>query len=348
MPPQPTQRDVAARAGVSRALVSLVMRDSPLVSDGRRAAVLKAARELGYRTNAAASALATSRTHTLGVMVQDLHNPFFAEVVDGIRAAADDAGYRILINTGLRRPDVELASIETFLELRMDGVIIASPLIDDAQLDAIGGTVPTVVIGRTVESAVLDTVHTDEHLGACLAVRHLHGLGHTDIAYIDSAQDVENTSGLERRAGYESAMRDAGLGAYIRSVRAGADNDGGVAVRRILHTGQVPTAVFAYNDVAAVAAQERLIRAGLRVPEDVSIVGYDNTFLAALGHVSLTSVDQPRQDMGRLALEFLLQRLNGRTDPRSEIVAPTLVARTSTARRCPRRAAETPQRQMRP
>ncbi|MGW6908282.1 SpoIIE family protein phosphatase [Streptomyces sp. NPDC054940] len=268
----------------------------------------------------------------IGVVVQDLHNPIFGEIVDGIRDAADDAGYRVLITAGRGRPQVEIESIETFLELRMHGIVVVAPLMGEAQLDALSRAVPLAVVGREVTSPTVDSVHTDEHLGGRLAVEHLQSLGHEDIAYIDIADGAEEPYNAGRRAGYRDAMRDAGLTAYTRRVRAGPAHDGGAAFRRILAAGSVPTALFVYNDLAALAVQDQCVQSGFEVPEDISLVGYDNTFLAGLEHVSLTSVDQQARHTGQLAVEFVLERLQGRTDPRHEVVAPALVARDSTAR----------------
>lgn len=193
-------------------------------------------------------------------------------------------------------------------------------------------TVPLAVVGREGASATVDSVHTDEYVGGRLAVEHLQSLGHEDIAYIDIAEGAEEPYNAGRRAGYRDAMRDAGLTAYTRCIRAGPAHDGGAAVRRILAAGPVPTALFVYNDLAALAVQDQCVNSGFEVPEDISLVGYDNTFLAGLEHVSLTSVDQQARHTGRLAVEFVLERLEGRTEPRREIVAPTLVTRDSTAR----------------
>ncbi|MFK4105291.1 SpoIIE family protein phosphatase [Streptomyces sp. NPDC019531] len=269
---------------------------------------------------------------TLGVVLQDLHNPIFGEIVYGVRDAADKAGYHVIITTGRARPEVEMESIETFLALGMAGIIVVAPLMADAQLAAMGRAVPLALVGRELASATLDSVHTNEYIGARLAVEHLQGLGHEDIAYIDIAEGAEEPYNAERRAGYHDAMRDAGLSARIRAIRAGPAHDGSVAFRRILAAGNVPTALFVYNDLAALAVQDECVHSGFEVPDEISLVGFDNTFLAGLEHVSLTSVDQQARHTGGLAVEFVLERLAGRTEPRHEIVAPTLVTRDSTAR----------------
>lgn len=318
-----TQADVAARAGVSRALVSLVLRDAANVSDHRRRVVLDAIAELGYRPDAAARHLGR-RTRTIGVVVQDLHYPFFAEVVDGIQSGAAEHGLQVLINTGLRDPDVERAAIETFLELRMDGVVLISPALPDERLVETAGVVPTVLVGRPPAGPCVDAVVTDERLGGLMAVRHLLDLGHRRI--LDVTADVPNAASTGREAGYRQALEEAGLGDAARIVRTGDDV---VAAAGWWPGGARATALFGHDDFVAVDAWSRIVEAGDPVP---AVVGYDNTNFAGLPLLSLTSVDQPRLLMGRTAVEMLVERVAGRTEPRHEVLTPTLVERASSRR----------------
>jgi DNA-binding LacI/PurR family transcriptional regulator len=322
--------DVARLAGVSRALVSLVIRDSPKVSERSRRDVLAAAEQLGYRPNLIARNLASRRTMMIGVLLNDLHNPFFAEVADGILEAAGQSDYRILFSTGRRRPGDEAEAVEAFLELRVDGVILVSPSIPVSQVEAAAGDVPLVVVCRSLRSQVVDTVTNDERVGADLAVAHLVELGHRHIVHIDGGRGA---GGPQRREGYRRAMRRHGLAARARIVHGDFTEESGArAVAELLDGAALPTAIFAANDVSAVGAFDRLEEAGLRVPEDVSLIGYDNTSLAAMHHMSLTTVDQPRAAMGRLAFETLLERI-GRLRPTvvNHAVVPSLVVRRSTA-----------------
>jgi DNA-binding LacI/PurR family transcriptional regulator len=327
---RPTIIDVAARAGVSKSLVSLVMRGERTVSDEKRALVLAAASELGYRPNAVARSLVRRRTNLFGVVLSDLHNPFFAEVIDGVQEAAGAEGYRTIISTINLNTAAEQRALDTLLELRVDGLILASPMFGVQSIAAASRELPMVLVARRSDVARVDSVTNDDPTGARLVVEHLAELGHRRIAHIDGGRGA---GAAERRQGYEQTMTARGLAEFVRVVPGSDTEEGGRhGVEALLAAdGPRPTAIFVANDLAALGALATLAERGIRVPQDVSIVGYDNTALAALRHINLTTVDQPRPDMGREAVALLLERLASHRDAaRHVLVTPTLVVRGTT------------------
>ncbi len=321
--------DVAVAAGVSRALVSLVMRDSSRVSATSRAAVLDAATRLGYRPNLMARNLAARSTNTIGLLLNDLHNPWYADIADGIHSAADASGYQVILASGRRSATIESRAIDTFLASRVDGIIVTGCRLPMARLTAVAAEVPLVSVGRTMRAAMVGTVCTDDAVGARLAVRHLYSLGHRRIAHIDGGVGAGSAP---RRAGYLAAMRELGL-AESTKVLAGDFTElaGAAAVAHMLRGGEAPTAIFAANDLSAIGAIDELERRGFDVPGRVSVIGYDNTALAALNHIGLSTIDQPRLSMGTAAAAMLFAALTEQLRLHNVSMAPQLVVRTTTA-----------------
>lgn len=328
---RPTMEDVAARAGVSRALVSLVMRGSPKVSEHRRRAVLAAAQDLGYQPHMLARSLASRTSNMVGVMVSDLRNAYFGDVVEGMDAAARDAGLELILNTGRRSATRERTALETLLSFRPGGIVLLSPVLPAAAIREAARQCPIVLVSRNSSIAAVDTVNDDGEAGAALAVDHLAGLGHRRIVHFDGGSAF---TAAPRRRGYVAAMERHGLEPLV--IPSEHTDEAGIAavgkVLKLFSRNAFPTALICGNDFNAVGAMSALEEAGLRVPQDVSIVGYDNSSLAALRHVSLTTVDQPRTKIGRLAVAALAERLrDGRTTPVRLRLEPTLVVRATTS-----------------
>lgn len=320
---RPTIHDVAARAGVSKSLVSLAMRGSPKVSEASREAILTAATELGYRPNAAARTLADRRSRTIGVLILDLHNPVFAEILDGVQAELRRHDYRTMLVTGDADPALEQASIEALLEHRVEGLLLISHRLPAARLRTFAAEAPTVVVARRdVAGPRIDTIAGDDVAGAGLAVDHLVALGHTRIACLTGG---DNPVSRDRERGYREAMARHGLDANIVVVPGGLTDAAGYAAARVA-LEQRPTALFAANDLAAMGALAAVHEAGLGVPEDVSVVGYDGIAIGALRRVDLTTVAQPLHEMGALAANRLLDRIAQPDASAEHVVVPTTLA----------------------
>ena len=326
-PGPPTMRDVAEAAGVSRALVSIVFRGAPGASEQTRARVLEVADRLGFRPNRSASLLKLHRNRHLGVTMH-VRSTFHAELVEGIQAAADAAGYEVVLSAvAPGRP--EERAVATLLDFRCEALLLLGTGLDESALADLGRRVPLVLVGGARARRTLDVVRSSDDRGAGLVVDHLVALGHRRLAHVDGGSTLPST---ERRRGFSRALSRHGIAAA--AVLTGGDDEaaGGRAAERLLAGDELPTAVTAYNDQVAIGVLERFGRAGVRVPADVSVTGYDDTAFAALLAVDLTSVNQdaPAQAVG--AVEAAVERLDGgRTQPAERVFEPRLVVRGSTA-----------------
>jgi DNA-binding LacI/PurR family transcriptional regulator len=325
---RPTLADVAARAGVSTALVSIVMRDAPGASEQTRERVRRAADELGYRPDTRARLLRSSRSRLLGV-VFGVQLDFHGDLVNGLYAAADRAGYQLALSAVTSTRD-ERRAVADLLEDRCEALVLLGPQSAGGQLAGLARHLPVVAVARGVRAAAVDVVRTDDARGAHLAVEHLTGLGHRRIVHVDGGRAP---GAAERRRGYRAALTAVGLAGQAHVVPGGlGEEDGARAARALLADGDLPTAVVAFNDSSAVGLVDVLRRAGRSVPGDVSVVGYDDSRLARLSSVALTTVAQDADRLTTLAVERALDRIEGRPAPRREqVVAPHLVERSTTA-----------------
>ena len=321
-----TLADVAAHAGVSIALVSIVLRDAPGAAPATRERVLAAAREIGYEPDRPARLLRSGRSRLLGV-VFGVEHAFHGDLVTGLYEAADRQGYELTLS-GVTPHRDERRAIRSLLQDRCEALILLGPQAPAAELDALAARMPVVVLARGVRRADVDTVRTADADGLAQAVAHLAGLGHRRIAHVDGA---DAPGSADRRRGYRTAMRRLGPAAEARLVTGGlTEEDGARAARALLD--DPPTAVTVFNDRCATGVLDALRRAGKAVPEDISVTGFDDSRLARLGHVSLTTVAQDTATMTEQALRRAAARISGEPmSPREEVVPPHLVIRSTTA-----------------
>lgn len=325
---RPTIRDVATHAGVSKSLVSLVLQGSGNVSESRRRAVLEAMEELGYRPNKLARGLSMPRTGTVGVLLNDLRNPWFVELLEGLTASLHAAGVSPILADSYTDRRVGRRSVEALLEQRIDGLVVVGTTTESAAIETAAAAVPVVLAG-TLDPALpgVDIVVNDDEAGARKATEHLLALGHERIAHLQGPDEI----GMRRRAGYEHAMRAAGL--EPRVVSGGMSEESGFAAASRLLAGRGrPTAIFAFNDIACIGALSAAADHGLAVPGDLSLVGYDNTYLARIRHISLTSVDNGNLAVGVQAGKFILERIGSPdVQGRHHLVSSELQVRGSTS-----------------
>lgn len=321
-----TLEDVARHAKVSRAMVSLVMRDAPGPSESTRQRVQRSARDLGYRPDVRARALAGRSTRLIGVMF-GVAGTFHFDLLDGLYASAETERYGLLLSALTRGRD-EAKALESLHDYRFDALVMLGPAVDVPQ---VAGDVPVVVVGWAVDHPHVDVVRTSDEEGMHLAVDHLAGLGHERIAHIDGGDGLVAKS---RRTAFVDAMRRHGLSHRARVIRGGETQlEGQRAMREaLLGDDAFPTAFIAYNDDVAVAAMAVLDQEGIAVPDEVSLIGWDDSEVAGLSRISLTSVAQRPRELARLAIERLVARCNGARDLTREIVLqPELTVRSSTA-----------------
>ncbi len=331
---RPTQSDVAAEAGVSRALVSLVFRDSPKVAPQTRERVLAAAKRLGYRPNALARSLASKENRTFGVFVYDARNPHLGELYESVARIAVQQGHELLVAPGYAETDQEPALITTLLAHQVAGLILLSPEISSRRLRPLVADRPSVLVSGTSTITGLDSVTTDEIAALRPVISRLVELGHRDILHVSGGPE---RSGRERSDGFRAAMAEAGLEPEIIEARF-SEEAGRRAAEQLLTERRMPTAIIAANDLIGIGVMSALMSAGIRVPEDVSIVGYDDSPVAGLEMVQLASVRQEVDALARAGFDLLLNRMANpelKTDRRH--LPATFVERRSIGRARKRR-----------
>jgi DNA-binding LacI/PurR family transcriptional regulator len=320
---RPTLMDVAHAAGVSRALVSIVMRGVPGASEATRQKVMETARELGYRPDSRARLLRSSRTKLLGLSFF-INQPFHAEIVDAAYAEATARGYEIAL-TAVGNGRTEARAIESLLDFGSEALILISPTLDNQELMSYASEVPVVSLLRDDIEGPVDSVSSDDRAGIRMAVDHLTELGHRRIVHVDGGRAV---SADVRRAAFRAEMTRHALEPV--TVPGGPNEDDGLRAGRLLLTDP-PTAVIAFNDRAALGVVESLRAAGMRIPSDVSVLGYDDSQFARLSYMQLTSVSQDAPLLAAAAVDRAVDRVEGSLEPGRVVRTPHLVLRDTTS-----------------
>jgi LacI family transcriptional regulator len=328
-----TMRDVAERAGVSVTTVSHVINKTRPVSDELRHRVLVAMEELDYQPNLLARSLRRGQTHTIGVIVPDSANPYFADVTRGIEDASFEQGYSVILCNSDGDADKEQMYTDVLVEKQVDGILFVSIALSAEQVCSLQDReMPVVVVNRDIPHVAVDTVLPDNAHGGYLATRHLVELGHRRIGCIMGRSDV--TPSAERVDGYRRALQEAALPLdEMLIVKGNYQYEGGYhAARELLLLNHPPTAIFACNDLMAVGAMRAAQELGQRIPTDLSLVGYDDVQLTSFTTPPLTTISQPRYDIGIVAATMLLERMhNWDLPPRRRVADVSLLVRQSTA-----------------
>ena len=330
-PPRVTIKTVARDAGVSVAAVSKVLNNAYGVSDDMRTRVMRSVERLGYRPSFAARGM-RGQTDTFGVLLIDMRNPFLADLTEGIKAGLNAAGKRMMISFGGAETVIEKSLIDAMIDMRMDGVIMVAPRLPSGELEDYARQIPTVLIGHhEPDAASFDTVNSDDERGAIIAVEQLVRRGFRDIWMLCAPRRVGGHEvGDRREAGYYAAMQAAGLSDRARVVESRSETgDDPAEFSSLLDALPRPGAVFSWSDIHGVPLITEARARGLRLPEDFAVVGYDNSRLARLMPVSLSSIDQQGIEVGRKAAETLLARVERGSKGRHILIPPKLVLRTS-------------------
>lgn len=326
-----TMKQVAEKAGVSTSTVSHVINNTRVVSDDVRERVLAVIAEMRYIPSAVARSLKNDKTHTIGMMIPNNSNPYFAELIQGIEDAAFKLGYNIILCNAYDDAKKQAAYLRVLMEKRIDGLILVASG-DDEELSEIlrDMPMPKVVVDREVKGVDADFIEADHETGGYLATKYLIGLGHRAIACVSGPMHLPPSR--DRVVGYRRALQEAGIGFNSHFlVHSDFTSEGGFsAFKHLLSLSDRPSAIFAGNDLMAFGGMCAANEAGVRVPDQLSVVGYDDIALASFSTPRLTTLAQPKYDMGQAIARTLVERINGgHQPPRRKMFRPELVERQS-------------------
>ncbi len=327
--------DIAEKASVSPSTVSRVLRNSAGVAQKKRDAVMQAVDELDYRPNIFAQSLASGQSMTIGVLTQNFGSPFYDGILQGILQGMEDTDYWPLFADGRWQPAIEKQALELLLDRRVDGIIIVGGQIAEEKLQKVAAEIPLIVVARELKTMPNHCLYVDNFQASYLTTKHLLSMGHRDIAHITAPVVYQNSVDdiYQRYAGYQQALQDAGIEFEPRLVVEGnlQQQSGVLAVEMLMSRGRPFSAIFAANDQMAFGARLALYRRGIRVPDDVSLVGFDDESSAAYMVPPLTTVRQPSVEMGQVAAQAVLDMMNGDT-PTLPVFEANLVVRESVSR----------------
>ena len=330
---QPSIKDIARLARVSHPTVSRALQNSPLVNAKTAEKIRRIARESGYKASAVARGLVNRRTRTIGLVVTTIADPFTSQVVSGIEQAAYDHGYCVFLADSNADPDREKKIVQAFAEQRVDGIIVTSSRVGALYLPLLSEMmVPIVLVNDQYPGEFVHSVMICNQEGSQAAAEHLVSLGHRRIAFIGDQFGYH--SDTERVAGYKEALKAGKIPIYPELLVRG-DGKSEAAMRamdQLLALKNPPTAVCCYNDMSALGAMRSIRMHGLRVPEDISVTGFDDLFVASYAEPPLTTVRQPMRRMGQIAMEDLIKLMSGEESVASARIKPELIVRQSTAR----------------
>jgi DNA-binding LacI/PurR family transcriptional regulator len=330
---QPSIKDIARLARVSHPTVSRALQNSPLVNALTAEKIRRIASESGYRASAVARGLVTKRTRTIGLVVTTAADPFAGEVICGIEQAASDHGYSVFLANSNADPEQERKVVQAFAERRVDGIIVTSSRVGALYLPMLSEMmVPIVLVNDQYPGAFVHSVMIGNLAGTRAATRHMAGLGHRHIAYLGDQFGYQ--SDTERFAGYRDALDAAGIPFLPEYVVHGDGKTEAAmqAMDNLLALPHPPTAVCCYNDMTALGAMQSIRMHGLRVPDDISVTGFDDLFFTPYTQPPLTTVRQPMRRMGQLAMENLFKLMSGEESVVQIKVDAELIVRESTAR----------------
>jgi len=332
-----TIKDIARAAGVSHPTVSRALRDHPAIAPETVARIKRIAEDMGYTPSALARGLKTNRSQALGVIVSRIDDPFFSEVLQGIEDVLRGEGYSLFLAASNRDPEREQAIIQAMGERRVDGVIVCSPHVSlehGRQLKRFG--VPIVVVNNEAAEEYRYSIYHDDYYGSQEVTRHLIHLGHRRIAYLGNAASSRTTQ--DRLAGFRKAMNEAGLPIpeeYIFQAPNSTPDGGMIGAHYFLNLPIRPTGIVCFNDVIAIGVLRGLQEAGLRVPDDCSVAGFDNIAFSELVTPPLTTFHQPKYQLGQSAAHMMMQLLDADAEapesPRILVLRGELLPRASTA-----------------